>query len=34
MKELWTREEAEYHGTFYDFPRREGPAPSVGNERV
>src|SRR6266849_4340476 len=20
MKELWTKEEAEYHGTFYDFP--------------
>jgi hypothetical protein len=20
MKELWTREEAEYHGTYYDFP--------------
>ena len=21
MKELWTKEEAEYHGTYYDFPR-------------
>ncbi len=29
MKELWTKEEAEYHGTFYDFPPvRSYPKPS------
>jgi len=29
MKELWTKEEAEYHGTFYDFPPvRSFPKPS------
>ncbi len=28
MKELWTKEEAEYHGTFYDFPPvRSSPKP-------
>ena len=25
MKELWTKEEAEYHGRFFDFPRRSSP---------
>ena len=29
MKELWSKEEAEYHGTFYDFPPvRSFPKPS------
>src|SRR5437773_7918238 len=29
MKELWSKEEAEYHGTFYDFPLlRSFPKPS------
>jgi probable F420-dependent oxidoreductase len=29
MKELWTKAEAEYHGTFYDFPPvRSFPKPS------
>src|SRR5437016_8665259 len=29
MKELWTKEEAEYHGTFYDFPAvRSFPKPA------
>ena len=29
MKELWTKEEAEYHGTFYDFPPvRSFPKPA------
>ena len=29
MKELWTKDEAEYHGTFYDFPPvRSFPKPS------
>ena len=29
MKELWTKEEAEFHGTFYDFPLvRSFPKPS------
>ena len=23
MKELWTKEEAEYHGSYYDFPAGE-----------
>ena len=35
MKELWTKEEAEYHGTFYDFPpgavvSQGAAAPSAG----
>jgi alkanesulfonate monooxygenase SsuD/methylene tetrahydromethanopterin reductase-like flavin-dependent oxidoreductase (luciferase family) len=29
MKELWSKDEAEYHGTFYDFPPvRSFPKPS------
>ena len=29
MKELWTKEEAEYHGTFYNFPPvRSFPKPA------
>jgi probable F420-dependent oxidoreductase len=29
MKELWTRDEAEYHGTYYDFPAvRSFPKPA------
>ena len=27
MKELWTKDEAEYHGEYYDFPL-SGPSPS------
>ena len=28
MKELWTRDEAEFHGRFFDFPPVRSPSPS------